>query len=368
MDENKEENLDGVTSHPQEDVVKEEGILNEDEIVEDLVSGSEQSQVTDENLSLVKQQISPSLYSFIKFTWTLQIMVFLILFGTLIFCGIEGNNAKVRQYDLYIQQENFNQTYLSNKSIQDPEQYYNLSLTVASLRCNLSNLDMFGWNSMNYSDAWMYSYSIVTTIGWGIHYPQSVEGKVFTIIYAIIGLPLIAATIGYIIDFTDAAYKSTRRAVRKLFAKYKIFAGIFTDLIILTLLVDGYLLKLIVTWASRGHKGKGTGLSLIDGIYYIVINLLTTVGFGDQHLFSIGSSRVFLIIVQMANLFLLLFLLACMQRYFLIVKNYFENSLNNKITDTYSNLTDENVEEEADTKPDIKDDEEMQIPGQGNTG
>ena len=328
----------------EEEISREESIPVYEKILEKVKS---QSDLLNENLNTVKQHVSQTVELFIKSTWILQVVIIFILFGSMIFAGIEGNNANVRNYDLYIRQTEFNKTFHVNRSITNYEKFYHRSLKAANLRCKVAKLDLYGWNSMNFTDAWMYTYGVISTTGWGIHCPQSNVGKLLTVIYATIGIPIIAALVGHIRNMMEALKEKKIKPstfIRNWFGNHSIFAFMCFNFVIVFLFLESYLIKQLLHWYSYGIRdkltkvGKSSEFNLTGCLYYLVINVLTTIGFGDQRWFSVGS-RVDIIFFQMANVFLFVILLAFMHKYFLIVKSFFEKSMVRKFNSVYRNLT-----------------------------
>lgn len=54
---------------------------------------------------------------------------------------------------------------------------------------------------MSTLDALYFSFTTLTTIGYGDLYPTTAIGKIFTMIYAVVGLGIMAAFIGIVVSY-----------------------------------------------------------------------------------------------------------------------------------------------------------------------
>ena len=293
---------------------------------------------------------SLSAYFFNKTTWIVQALAIFLMFGTLVFTGIEGNNAKVRNYELFIEQAEFNKSNTANKSMEEYGHFYNRIFRKAELECKLAKLDLYGWNSMEFMDTMLYSFSIISTTGWGLRKPTSILYKSFTIAYAMIGLPLVSALIGLVVRITksDKRIRRTLVFVKKWFGNYKIVAALAIKLGVVYIVLQGYISSKMVYQYSTDDatKKKYTKVgysrvwSLTEGIYCYVINGMTTIGFGEQHIFGPGyenpGPRFLSMLFQML---LLIVAVALMELGFEVVRKYFDRSLEKKIQEkTYQTV------------------------------
>ena len=293
---------------------------------------------------------SLSAYFFNKTTWIVQALAIFLMFGTLVFTGIEGNNAKVRNYELFIEQAEFNKSNSANQSMEDYGHFYNRIFRKAELECKLAKLDLYGWNSMEFMDTMLYSFSIISTTGWGLRKPTSILYKSFTIAYAMIGLPLVSALIGLVVRITksDKRIRRTLVFVKKWFGNYKIVAALAIKLGVVYIVLQGYISSKMVYQYSTDEatKKKYTKVgysrvwSLTEGIYCYVINGMTTIGFGEQHIFGPGyenpGPRFLSMLFQML---LLIVAVALMELGFEVVRKYFDRSLEKKIQEkTYQTV------------------------------
>ena len=330
------------STYPKQSILEEEKIQEEEKSLYLVAANGEES----ENKKL---EVSSSQYSFMKSACILQAVVYFVLFGTLVFSGIEGNNAKVRNYELFIQQAEFNKSNLVNRSIRDYAKFYNGSLRRADLECKVAKLDLYGWNNMSFMDTMLYSYSIISTIGWGLRFPKSILCKAFTLVYAIIGIPIVSFLIGCIVKLMKSDERGLKASVfvRRRFGNYKIFAAFCIKLGVVYTVLQGYLAtKMVYAYSDDEDTkkiytkvGYSRVWSLTEGIYCYIINGMTTIGFGEQHIFGPGSKyAVRRFLSMLFQIFLLVLAIALMELGFEVVTDYFDRSLEKKMEKTYQKV------------------------------
>lgn len=121
--------------------------------------------------------------------------------------------------------------------------------------------------------AFFYAGMIITTIGYGHIYPHTSPGRIFTLIYTLVGVPIFAF---FLNEFGNKLYKGktwmqekfNRRCKRRWYQLT--FGGLLTMGIglVTCLLIPSLIFTEIEGW------------SYFESVYYCVITL-TTVGFGD---------------------------------------------------------------------------------------
>ncbi|XP_042231715.1 potassium channel subfamily K member 16-like isoform X3 [Homarus americanus] len=121
-----------------------------------------------------------------------------------------------------------------------------------------------------YTQALFFSATVLTTIGYGNIAPSTVEGRVFCMVYALVGIPL---TLSVIADLGDvlASFIPANTFENRL-PKGKLRA-VTTVLLILTLLVGFIALGgVLFMWQNNW--------TFMEGFYFSFITT-TTIGFGD---------------------------------------------------------------------------------------
>ncbi|XP_069986607.1 uncharacterized protein [Penaeus vannamei] len=124
------------------------------------------------------------------------------------------------------------------------------------------------WNSF------FFTFTVITTIGFGHMSPATPWGRVFCILYALVGVPLNGILVAVLADiFSSKVVNSHVRARAK---RYESRLGVATDAVLY--LVPGFIVFLFVPAAVL--LAVEDGWSFIDSFYFAFITL-TTIGFGD---------------------------------------------------------------------------------------
>ncbi|KAL9966251.1 hypothetical protein ACROYT_G024299 [Oculina patagonica] len=133
------------------------------------------------------------------------------------------------------------------------------------------------WSFLN---AVYYVLQLVTTIGYGNITPQTSSGQLFTIAYAIVGIPLTVLALKSIGELVNMALRTVNRPIHIKFHTIQCDEGSCDFLEKGNLLINSSCL--IVTWivASAASAHLEPKRSLIDNVYSIFVTY-STVGFGD---------------------------------------------------------------------------------------
>lgn len=126
-----------------------------------------------------------------------------------------------------------------------------------------------------FSGAFYYATTVLTTIGYGHSTPTTVSGKIFTMCYAAIGIPLGLVMFQSIGERVNRLSSVIVHAIKTSFNCKKAIAS-EVDLI----LVVTTLSSLTIAGGAAAFS-KFEGWSYFDSVYYCFITL-TTIGFGDM--------------------------------------------------------------------------------------
>ncbi|VDN06957.1 unnamed protein product [Thelazia callipaeda] len=130
-----------------------------------------------------------------------------------------------------------------------------------------------------FRNAILYSFGICTTIGYGNLHPRTVHGRILTVIYAVIGIPL---NIAFISDLGQLISSTVKYAVQSFqkyimnktaddpWIEYKKFSSVVVIAVIMT-----PSLAIIVMNAERLRQW-----SYVDSLYY-TFTTSTLIGLGD---------------------------------------------------------------------------------------
>lgn len=126
-----------------------------------------------------------------------------------------------------------------------------------------------------FTGAFYYATTVLTTIGYGHSTPSTIGGKLFTMFYAIVGIPLglvmfqsIGERVNRLSSFVIKSVKSSLNCERTVASEI--------DLIIVVTTLSSMTIA-----GGAAAFSKFEGWSYFDSVYYCFITL-TTIGFGDM--------------------------------------------------------------------------------------
>ncbi|CAI5455146.1 unnamed protein product [Caenorhabditis angaria] len=216
-------------------------------------------------------------------------VILYVLTGAYIFNHLEGDN----ELDVHHRQrENstiFRQTLISK--IARTENHTQIDECLREFLRNLSNLHVPIDNYLKFTESnsevqkrWtfpasvLFSFTILTTIGYGNVTPATDAGKVFTMIYGAFGIPLFLITIADLGRFSKTAIMS---AVQKMYKKeikkqgeQKFFRELGEVFLVALLFV------LFIAVGSAVIPLWENQLTYFDSVYFSYMSL-TTIGLGD---------------------------------------------------------------------------------------
>ncbi|XP_070179391.1 uncharacterized protein [Littorina saxatilis] len=201
----------------------------------------------------------------------LLIMGYLVV-GTYVFMALEGGYEIQRQADLLNTLEWFlgNNTCISREKLRRVLDFINRDLDTARyvLRHNVTN--NVQWDG---AGAASFVLSVVTTIGYGHITPKTDNGRIATMVYAMIGIPLILV---FLTGIGEKLYSLSRRCLnchpgRCTSSRARRRCTIFLQGII------GMIIMFVMPTVANVRLERWTTL---EAIYYWFITL-TTIGFGD---------------------------------------------------------------------------------------
>ncbi|OAD58817.1 Two pore potassium channel protein sup-9 [Eufriesea mexicana] len=126
-----------------------------------------------------------------------------------------------------------------------------------------------------FAGAFYYATTVLTTIGYGHSTPNTISGKVFTMFYAIIGIPLGLVMFQSIGERLNKFSSVVIRNVKKLFNCKDVQASEINLICVVTTL------SCLTIAGGAAAFSRYEGWSYFDSIYYCFITL-TTIGFGDM--------------------------------------------------------------------------------------
>ncbi|KAK0405851.1 hypothetical protein QR680_018235 [Steinernema hermaphroditum] len=291
------------------------------------------------------------------------ILAVFTLIGALIFYVIEGPNEKYELEQLQKQREHLlEETAFRLIRIQNQRGLDTYNYTVRTLEnyreelgvnaVNMSNVKWNFWNSA------YYAMTIYTTIGYGDIAPATTTGRIMTIIYAFIGIPIALITLVYlgslfaklvifawgIITKTSGCVSKDLQEKMKKVAPTEEQSGEVDDSELLlqfpvsALIFYVTLYILIVSWLFTFWESWDYGSSL----YYSLISFLT-IGFGDITPNSNDWTQVF-------TMFLILVGLAIVSTVLTVIQKQIEalaTGMTGSIEDDYARAVQDAEEEDT---------------------
>ncbi|XP_031631552.1 two pore potassium channel protein sup-9-like isoform X2 [Contarinia nasturtii] len=126
-----------------------------------------------------------------------------------------------------------------------------------------------------FTGAFYYATTVLTTIGYGHSTPSTIGGKLFTMCYAIVGIPLglvmfqsIGERVNRLSSFVIKSVKSSLNCERTVASELDLICVVTT-------------LSSLTIAGGAAAFSKFEGWSYFDSVYYCFITL-TTIGFGDM--------------------------------------------------------------------------------------
>uniref|UniRef100_H3DG26 Potassium channel, subfamily K, member 2b n=1 Tax=Tetraodon nigroviridis TaxID=99883 RepID=H3DG26_TETNG len=138
-------------------------------------------------------------------------------------------------------------------------------------------------NSFNQTSLWDVSSSfffagtVITTIGFGNIAPHTEGGRIFCIIYALLGIPLFGFLLAGVGDQLGTIFGKGIAKVEKMIVKWKVSQTKIRVFSTLLFILFGCLIFVALPAVIFKHI---EGWSTLESIYFVVITL-TTIGFGD---------------------------------------------------------------------------------------
>ncbi|XP_061669893.1 potassium channel subfamily K member 2-like [Syngnathoides biaculeatus] len=135
------------------------------------------------------------------------------------------------------------------------------------------------------SSAFFFAGTVITTIGFGNISPHTEGGRIFCIVYALLGIPLFGFLLAGVGDQLGTIFGKIIARVEKMFVHWNISQTKIRVISTLLFVLFGCLLFVALPTAIFQNI---EGWSALESLYFVVITL-TTIGFGD---FVAGGSEI----------------------------------------------------------------------------
>nr|XP_061806649.1 potassium channel subfamily K member 2-like [Nerophis lumbriciformis] len=127
------------------------------------------------------------------------------------------------------------------------------------------------------SSSFFFAGTVITTIGFGNISPHTEGGRIFCIIYALMGIPLFGFLLAGVGDQLGTIFGKGIAKVEKMIVKWKVSQTKIRVISTLLFILFGCLIFVALPAVIFKHI---EGWSTLESIYFVVITL-TTIGFGD---------------------------------------------------------------------------------------
>ncbi|XP_040016259.2 potassium channel subfamily K member 2-like isoform X1 [Gasterosteus aculeatus] len=127
------------------------------------------------------------------------------------------------------------------------------------------------------SSSFFFAGTVITTIGFGNISPHTEGGRIFCIIYAVLGIPLFGFLLAGVGDQLGTIFGKGIAKVEKMIVKWKVSQTKIRVISTLIFILFGCLIFVALPVVIFKHI---EGWSTLESIYFVVITL-TTIGFGD---------------------------------------------------------------------------------------
>uniref|UniRef100_A0A3B5LY95 Potassium channel domain-containing protein n=1 Tax=Xiphophorus couchianus TaxID=32473 RepID=A0A3B5LY95_9TELE len=212
------------------------------------------------------------------------LVVLYLVIGAAVFRWLEQPHESAQRLAILSQKLDF----LSQHSCVNQSQLEELvQQVVSAVRSGVNPAGTYtNHNSLwDLSSAFFFAGTVITTIGFGNISPHTEGGRIFCIIYALLGIPLFGFLLAGVGDQLGTIFGKGIARVEKMFVHWAISQTKIRVISTLLFVLFGCLLLVALPAAIFKHI---EGWSALESLYFVVITL-TTIGFGD---FVAGGSDI----------------------------------------------------------------------------
>nr|XP_023496492.1 potassium channel subfamily K member 2 isoform X2 [Equus caballus] len=204
------------------------------------------------------------------------VVVLYLIIGATVFKALEQPHEISQRTTIVIQK----QTFISQHScVNSTELDELIQQIVAAVNAGIIPLG----NTSNQISHWdlgssfFFAGTVITTIGFGNISPRTEGGKIFCIIYALLGIPLFGFLLAGVGDQLGTIFGKGIAKVEDTFIKWNVSQTKIRIISTIIFILFGCVLFVALPAIIFKHI---EGWSALDAIYFVVITL-TTIGFGD---------------------------------------------------------------------------------------
>ncbi|XP_063317928.1 potassium channel subfamily K member 2 isoform X2 [Pelmatolapia mariae] len=204
------------------------------------------------------------------------LVVLYLVMGAAVFRSLEQPHESEQRLAILSQKLQF----LSRHSCVNQSQLEELvKQVVSAIRSGVNPAGTMTNNSSlwDLSSAFFFAGTVITTIGFGNISPHTEGGRIFCIVYALLGIPLFGFLLAGVGDQLGTIFGKGIDKVEKMFVHGEISQTKIWVISTLLFVLFGCLLFVALPAAIFKHI---EGWSALESLYFVVITL-TTIGFGD---------------------------------------------------------------------------------------
>ncbi|KPP66472.1 potassium channel subfamily K member 2-like [Scleropages formosus] len=212
------------------------------------------------------------------------LVVLYLIVGATVFMALEQPHESSQKYNILTEKLKFLD---SHSCVNSSELEDLMKQVVAAMRAGVNPSDNLSNETSlwDLSSSFFFAGTVITTIGFGNISPHTEGGKIFCIIYALLGIPLFGFLLAGVGDQLGTIFGKGITKVEKVFVKRNVSqTKIRVTSTVLFILFGCLLFVTIPAFVFKHIEGWST----LESIYFVVITL-TTIGFGD---FVAGGSEV----------------------------------------------------------------------------
>uniref|UniRef100_A0A4W3ICL0 Potassium channel, subfamily K, member 2a n=1 Tax=Callorhinchus milii TaxID=7868 RepID=A0A4W3ICL0_CALMI len=204
------------------------------------------------------------------------LVVLYLIVGATVFKALEQPNESSQRTTIIVEKLEFLEKHLCVDSM-------DLELLIQNVVEAISAGVNPAGNSSNQTSHWdlgssfFFAGTVITTIGFGNVSPSTEGGKIFCIIYALLGIPLFGFLLAGVGDQLGTIFGKGIAKVEDVFLKWQISQTKIRVISTVIFILFGCLLFVAIPAIIFKHI---EGWTTLESIYFVVITL-TTIGFGD---------------------------------------------------------------------------------------
>ncbi|KAM9817403.1 potassium channel subfamily K member 2-like [Neosynchiropus ocellatus] len=204
------------------------------------------------------------------------VVVLYLVMGAAVFKALEQPHESAQRLAILTQKLEF----LSTHSCVNQSQLEELvKQVVSAVRSGVNPAETLTNQSSlwDLSSAFFFAGTVITTIGFGNTSPRTEGGRIFCIVYALLGIPLFGILLAGVGDQLGTIFGNGIAKVEKMFVHWNISQTKIRVISTLLFVLFGCVLFVALPASIFKHI---EGWSALESLYFVVVTL-TTIGFGD---------------------------------------------------------------------------------------